>query len=366
MKPTGVWQGMAVAGLVSALLMGDSARAGRFTLNGDNNSISFGVGTRWSFTNAESGAPDGIHRSQVFSLDNVRPYISASLTPKIDFELNLDWGGMGDVVVLDAVAKGHYSDGLNVWAGRMLPPSDRANLSGPYFQNAWGFPGLAQRYPNIYAGRDEGIAVWGQRQGGMMKWAFGAFTGRQGSFNPKGTLLYAGRLTLNFWDPEPGYYNSSTYYGAKDVLALGVVGMTQANGAGDMGSTGHFDAYNIDLLMEKNIGDDSGVVSLEGAYYSYSTGGATGILEGTSYFVLVSYLLPTVIALGDMTFKIQPSVRFQSSTPEASGMNSSQLDLGLSKIFDGHNGRMSFTYSIMKMEGMDDTDMFQIGAQTQF
>jgi hypothetical protein len=34
--------------------------------------------------------------------------------------------------------------------GSFLPPSDRANLSGPYYQNAWNYPTTVNGYPSIY------------------------------------------------------------------------------------------------------------------------------------------------------------------------------------------------------------------------
>src|SRR5690349_24201303 len=37
-----------------------------------------------------------------------------------------------------AVAQFSFSDKFNIWAGRFLPPSDRANLYGPYYSNHWG------------------------------------------------------------------------------------------------------------------------------------------------------------------------------------------------------------------------------------
>jgi hypothetical protein len=37
-------------------------------------------------------------------------------------------------------------------------------------------------------------------------------------------LVGAGRLTLDFWDKEKGYYFNGTYYGDKDILALGCCG----------------------------------------------------------------------------------------------------------------------------------------------
>jgi len=42
----------------------------------------------------------------------------------------------------------------------MLPPSDRSNLSGPFFINGWDYP-FVSNYPNVFEGRDDGVAYWG-------------------------------------------------------------------------------------------------------------------------------------------------------------------------------------------------------------
>ena len=46
-----------------------------------------------------------------------------------------------------------------MWAGRFLPPSDRFNLDGPYFLNAYNFP-IVQAYPALENGRDNGCCYY--------------------------------------------------------------------------------------------------------------------------------------------------------------------------------------------------------------
>ncbi len=41
------------------------------------------------------------------------------------------------------------------------------------------------------------------------------------------TVLGAGRVQVDFWDPEAGYYLNGTYYGDKNLLAIGVAGQVQ-------------------------------------------------------------------------------------------------------------------------------------------
>ena len=65
--------------------------------------------------------------------------------------------------------------------------------------------------------------------------------------NPK--VLAAARVQFDFWDTEDGYYQNGTYYGDKNVLALG--GATQVQ-------SGHT-ASTIDFLLEKKVGKRRGV-----------------------------------------------------------------------------------------------------------
>lgn len=73
------------------------------------------------------------------------------------FEFNTEKDADDDIRVLDGIAKFQFNDLVNIRAGRLLPPSDRSNLSGPYYLNAVDYP-FVQNYPAIFAGRDNGAA----------------------------------------------------------------------------------------------------------------------------------------------------------------------------------------------------------------
>lgn len=349
------------------------SRAGGKVEIDDTRWVSIGAGLRTSFNAVQDDSLDGKNRSKEFQLDSVRLYVNAQIHPYIKLEYNTERNSLGDVDVLDALVKLEFNDLLNIWAGRFLPPSDRSNLDGPYYLNTWDFP-FVQQYPAIFAGRDNGAAVWGQIGGGKFKYQVGAFEGTGDVIDPGpdgilGTpddipgpngadnLLYAGRLVLNLWDPEPGYYNSSTYYGAKNILALGAAAMVQHNAVGDLANPGDFTGWNIDALAEKKLGG-SGVVSLEGAYYSYDRDKAAPDSDG--YFVLGSYLLPQKIGVG----QFQPMVRYQSLDTDQVGVQIRQ-EYGLNYIIDGHNARISAVFGIEDPAAGDPFNLFRIGLQVQ-
>lgn len=270
---------------------------------------------------------------------NLRPYISGQVHRNIKFEGNLDSAG-NDIRVLDAILKLEFHDYANFWFGHFLTPSDRSNLSGPYFLNAWVYP-TVHAFPNEYAGRDDGFAYWGQYAGGVVKWQLGFF----GMPAPAGTPdpRFAGRVTVNLFDPEPGYYNSSTYYGTKNILAFGAT-LQHQPAPEDAPDTAANTLWSIDALFEKNLG--VGTLDVEGAFYGF--GGAD---QGTSFFVLGSFMFPEPVGIGNL----QPMLRIErvatSDGDAFDGVNAPPdddasrlgIDAGLNYIINGHNARLAAT-----------------------
>jgi hypothetical protein len=267
--------------------------------------ISIGAGVRTDF---ETVDPDGGKQVDDFDLDSIRLYISGSVTDDIKFTFNTEYtgdagGGDNTVEVLDAIARFEFSDEFNIWAGRFLPPSDRANLHGPYYANEWSsfIDGVQDGYANVAVGRDDGVAYWGQFLSDMLSVSAGAFD--VPSTFGTGNIVWAERVQVDLWDPEKGYYLNGTYYGDKDILALGV--------AGQQLSTKN--AYSVDFLMEKKIGD-FGAVSVQSEYAKYEFGGWHGN-ESDGGFGLVSYLFPQVIGIG----KFQILAKYAKSTYDFDG-----------------------------------------------
>jgi hypothetical protein len=350
----------------------------------DDKWFKIGAGIRSSFSTSNSATGTATGSATDFALDNMRVYTLTKVHKNIVFEFNtevretnerttdLNAKDRHDIFVLDAVAKFSIK-GFDVWAGKFLPPSDRSNLNGPYFLNVYDFP-VVQNYPAIAAGRDLGVAIMKEYGGGKFKWSYGMFEGRTAATNsdtsPDDTdnLLHAARFTYNFWTPEPGYYTTSSYYGAKDVLALAFVYQYESDGAGTgtTGTTqGDFTGWNLDLLMEKKL-SNGGVVNLEGAYYDYDTDDiADGtLIQGDGYLALASYLLPNPIGWG----KFQPYVRYQHFDRElgAARGTRSVTEGGFNYIIDGHNAKMMVFYSGDKNGSNAATvDTFKIGMQFQ-
>jgi hypothetical protein len=250
--------------------------------------VSVGAGVRTSFDVTD---PSDGKKTEDFNLDSVRLYISGSITDQFSFMFNTEYKGSppaGDnsVGVLDAAAQFHYSDQLNIWAGRFLPPSDRANMYGPYYSNQWSVynDGVQDGYPSVATGRDNGVMYWGQ---------FGMLKASGGVFDVPSTVgtsdkVFAGRLQLDLWDPEAGYYLNGTYYGEKDLLAFGVAYQGSSSNK----------AYSGDFLLEKKLPNNVGVVSVEAEYAKYDHFGGYSGDTSDGWYGLASYLFPQQIGIG--------------------------------------------------------------------
>jgi len=203
--------------------------------------ISLGAGLRTSFVH---DSPDGGDDTNTFALDSARIYISGPVTEQIKFMFNTEYDGASNKIgVLDAVARFEMSPKFNVWMGRFLPPSDRANLYGPFYSHHWAVfvDGVQDGYPFIYQGRDNGVAYWGQF--GKVKLSGGIFDGESATGDD--TVLSAGRVQVDFWDTEGGYYLNGTYYGDKNLLAIGAAGQVQGSDK---------TAGSVDFLLERKLG----------------------------------------------------------------------------------------------------------------
>lgn len=353
------------------------------TINfGEDKSITVGMGLRSSFSSVEDGAPSGTSRSSDFSLDSIRLYVNSSLNKTIKGTFNTEKGADDEIKMLDAYAQFEFSDAFNVWMGRMLPPSDRSNLDGPYYLSAWAYPGVVSQYPAKFAGRDNGVNVWGKVLDKKLTYAVGVFEGHNnfiGASSEDDNLLYAGRIQYDFWDSslDPAYYTSSTYYGSKNVLSVGMAAMYQKDGVGTAVAKGDYQSWNLDALLEKKLAT-GGALTVEAAYYNYDTGdtadvvsgfgGSTGtdnvggLSQGTAYLASAAYLLPQNVGAG----KFQPYVRYQSFDNDLSKITSSQNDVGVNYILNNHNARISATYSTNKADNTKSLDRFVVGLQLQF
>jgi len=239
-----------------------------------------------------------------FSLNSLSVYLNSKITDKIAFSLSTEYDpATQNIQVQDAVAQFEFAPGHNLWIGRMLAPTDRANSYGAYFSNNWNFAtdGTQDGYPFIAFGRADGVTYWTDLADKKLKLSAGLFDIPATKAN--NDVMSAVRVQYDFWDAEPGYYLNGTYLGDKDILAVAAA----TNMVGGKNTT------NVDFLMEKKVGD-GGAFSLEGEYIVYDQLGGydAGFSEGDSYYLLGAYLFPGKIGPG----KVQLLGKFGTTSYE--------------------------------------------------
>jgi hypothetical protein len=248
--------------------------------------VTVGAGLRTDFVSTE---PSNGNDTNQFQLNDIRLYVNGPVTDWLKFMFNTDYNGPTNTVdVLDAVAEIGKTPEFNIWFGRFLPPSDRANLYGPFYSHEWNpfTDGIQDGYPFVFQGRDNGAMYYGTFAK-KVKVSAGGFDGKSATGNPK--LLGAARVQIDFWDPEDGYYLNGTYYGDKNLLAIG--GATQVQG----GRT----ATTADFLLEKKLPRGSSF-SIESEYSNYNGLGGynAGYAKSQGAYGLASYLFPKVLGPG--------------------------------------------------------------------
>ncbi len=295
-----------------------------------------------------------------FNLDSLSFYINGKITDNVKFSFSSEV--LSDKVsVQDAIAQFEFSPTMNIWAGRFLPPTDRANSYGAYYSNNWNFyaDGVQDAYPSVSLGRADGLAYWGDFADKKLKISAGLFdipATKKGSPDA-GKMMTAARVQYDFWDAEPGYYVNGTYLGEKDILAVGVAtNMID----GDM-------ATNLDLLVEKKV-NGGGALTYEGSFIShdklpsdYFTPGV--YTEGDGYYSLVSYLFPQNVGIG----KVQVLGKFGTASFEkgpTADFDQDTTEFNINYIIKSFNARVSLFYIDKSYSAvMDGTKTLGLGVQ---
>jgi hypothetical protein len=336
---------LAVAGLLlTALPLAAQVNLGPVTV---------GAGLRTSFV---SDNPDKGVMTNQFQLNDMRLYINGSVTDKIKVMFNTDYSSSDNRMhVLDAVGRFELHPHFNIWAGRLLPPSDRANLAGPFYNNHWNVynDGIQNGHPFVFQGRDNGIVYWGDF-GKKLKISAGGFDGKSATGKPD--VIGAFRVQLDLWDKEDGYYLNSTYYGDKNLLALGAATQVQS------GNT----ATTLDFVMEKKLAG-AGVITVEGEYSNYNgLGGYDSHFKNSQgAYGLASYIFPKAVGPGKIQLlgKYAKADFTHGSLPS---YNQKTGEVNVNYLIKQFNARiMSFYRNVHYSRGTPNSFQVGIGLQLQ-
>ncbi len=384
-----------VAGM-SAVTLPSAYAGGKIAID-DTKWISLGMGMRGGYNAIQDQSANTFDYSNAFSIYNLRLYIAGQVHEYIKFAINTecfncfigggasDFGGNSQIGLLDAIAKFEFNKYVNLWAGRTLANTERGELNGPFYHATFeGFktPFFPQDFSGNFPGgflgasalgggvgqaglygRDNGVVFWGELgvpqpwgTDGQLQYSVGVFTGLRNTVavgpNQSDSASWAGRLTYNFLNPErnPGYYTSGTYYGgAGDILAIAVGVNHQADGAGSFNSRSDFTGLVTDILFEKVLDNNMGVLTFNGEYKRFWANysalafadptGCFCMFRGQSWTLYGLYLIPHKVGIG----RFQPYGRFTSVQPTSSTKRT-EIEGGVNYVIDGHNARISAFY----------------------
>ncbi|HLY11151.1 MAG TPA: hypothetical protein VKW04_17760 [Planctomycetota bacterium] len=321
-----------------------------------------------------------------FTLDSGRLYTGGKINDIFSVTLNAEFTAAG-ASVLDAICQMKVADSFNIFMGRMLPATDRSNSDGPYYLSSWDFPFLSDGFnaAGKLGDRDDGITFWGDVSN--FKYWVGVYEGADHgapsvAFPNGDRLLYAARVQYNFFDPEPGYYLQSTYYGDKNILAIGLVANYQGGATVEPGGGAtSFGNVAVDFLWEQKMAVlMDGTATVEMAYYYFGRhgiaapptgGGPAGPFDvgaGTGFLFSVAYLIPGHLGWG----QFQPIFRYQGFDHSPSSANNpvagdiAHYDFGVNYVMMGHNARISFVYTHIDAGNKAQFGEYVVGTQFQF
>jgi hypothetical protein len=322
--------------------------------------VTVGAGLQTSFVH---NSPRSAESTDQLLLNSIRLYVNGTASQNIKFMFNTEYDGNNKIGVLDAAARLELSPKFNIWAGRFLPPSDRANLYGPYYAHHWNVfaDGVQDGYPFVATGRANGVTYWGDF--GRVKVAGGGFDGASATGNPN--VIGATRVQVDLWDKEPGYYLNGTYYGGKNLLAFGAAFQAQSGTGAANNVTNK--AGSVDFLLEKKLPDGS-VVTVESEFANYDRLGGydSHYTSNKGGYVLGAYLFPKPVGPGkfEILGKYAKARFSRGLTATDTNYNQKTSEVNFNYVIKDFNARVMSFYKNTKFTAVRN-NIWQVGVGLQ-
>ena len=294
------------------------------------------------------------------------PYFVGSLTDYAGFQAVL-LAGVSSINIVDAFVTLKLADAFQIRMGQHIPATDRNHLVGPLCTSGWLFPKTFQTFPTDFGGRDRGLTFWGVLINQRIKYYLSVMDLQN---NRKiENVRFGGRLVLNLLDPVASYVPLGTYFGAKDVLSVGVTGQYQKGVETVDNLDNDYIGFSADLFFEKKL-EGMGAITFEGLYFNSEETGLDYVVNqgtlsenigftpgaGSSYMFGLAWLFASKIGPG----QLQPAARIQYQDLRNSESVTS-YDFALGYIIDGNKHKYFVNYH--RDEGAVESNIVQIGVQ---
>jgi hypothetical protein len=331
-----------------------------------------------SSTNINADASED--HEEKFELRRARIWLGGNVTKWFKFFIQMGNNiGPGtdnktdDILLIDGFINFHLHDLAQIIMGENMVPAGREHLTTSTAMMAidrpgitgynltWGLNGGAifntaafedgnldlEGEANI---RDIGVTLFGSASLNEFfhaKYYLGAFNGIQFRNKSEDKERVAARLQFNLFDPEPDYYNLSTYLGEKKTIAIGASIDHQQRIARDtlIDDNVNYTWYSFDTFADIPLGPGS--ATFEAGYSNLDLEGSTSLqdsgsgpsknakeTEGQGFYIQTGYHLEKL--------KFQPWALYESWYSDASDDvgSWSAWRIGLSYFFKGHNANI--------------------------
>ena len=230
-------------------------------------------------------------------------------------------------------------DQLKIDGGLLLPPGTHNFLQGGGSIYGWDFFLNTFRYANAFGstvnpyGRDVGAELRGLLWGGALEYRLGFFQGKR---NPpvtgaasKNPFRFAGRVQLNFLDPEPNFFYSGTYLGTKKIFSVAASADFQPGGSGD------YRALGADAFLDLPVGP--GEVTVQTDLLFRNGGSRVQIPSQTAFMAEAGYRFDAI--------KLSPIARFERRWGSAAAGRETDAGGGLAFWAYGHTSNLKAFYT---------------------
>ncbi|MCG6945945.1 MAG: OprO/OprP family phosphate-selective porin [Deltaproteobacteria bacterium] len=278
-----------------------------------------------------------------------------------------------DVNLIDSYINLHLHDLAQIMMGELMVPSSRQHLTSSAalmaidhpgitgYSLTWGLNGGAVFNTTAFEDgnldlegdanlRDIGGTFFGSFSLNEMvhaKYYVGAYNGIQFMNDDDDKERVAARLQINFLDPEPNYYNLSTYLGQKKTIGIGVSIDSQQRIARDLidDDNVNYIFYSFDAFADLPVGPGS--ATIEAGYSNLNLDNSRALrdsasgppkngqeTEGQGFYVQSGYFINNL--------HLQPWAFYESWYSDASDDvgSWSAWRVGLSYFIKGHNANI--------------------------
>jgi hypothetical protein len=367
-----------LAGVAAGLVVGSPAWAGAKLKIDDESSIDLGfrVQALTIFTDKDldgDGSFDDetdfrVRRARFRLKGTVNKYMSAF----IQTDAGSESGGSGtDMRIIDSWVNLKYNNWVQGFFGQHMAPSSRMattssgalmtidrpnnntkNLTwGARATNRFATATYADSNDGAISGpnavRDVGATFFGTGSFSdtmHLKYYAGVYDGVQNATDTDDdNLRTTVRAQMNFFDAEPGYFNSSTYLGKKKTIAIGASFEAQDevqntfDAAGVVNGAGDYEYYSVDAFVEWPLGPGS--LTAEAAFSDLDLDDATAAAtqsQGDGYYFQAGYYIN----------QWQPWFEYEEWDGDADSDlgDYDSFRIGVSYFLKGHNANIKLGY----------------------